>query len=410
MGAEHDGDLNEREAAFLERSESAHLAAIGAEARERRRLHRLLAAVACVAVIALITSVLAVGARRRAQDNERAAAAAAAEADAQRTEAEAQRATASAQRDAADAARADAEAAQTEGELVLHDAETTRMAALAPGLADTDLSLALLLAAEARSRGETPETLGGLLDTMQAAGNVLRIVLDDTGFNVPFVIAAVGVDRVVTVHPPDRLVVRDLTSLQPIDTIFVSDPRPFVAAALKFEVPAFGDGFAVWAGGSHAYVVDLTTGDERPLPGGPPSGVDVDETTGRIAVVDEVGGLALFDSPDATTPRWRTVGDGIRTVSDAVDAGLLPADSADPGTVLRSFARFSLDGSSVFVARGWGVRQYRVDDGTLVGEWAHTSDLAGSGQVIEVVDATHLAVSTYIDLWILDMTNGEFSA
>ena len=365
---------------------------------------------ACVAVLALITSVVAVRARRRAEENERAAASAATEADTQRAEADMQRVAAAGQRDAADIARERAEAAELDAEDTLRHAETERMAALAPDLADNDLSLALLLAAEARLREESPETMGSLLDTLRAAGDVVRLAPNGTALPATVVEAIAG-DRVVTVYVPDHVVVRDVQTMEVLQDFIVSDPQP-IQPPLKWKTPAIGNDVIVWIGSAHGLVIDLASGEEQTLPGPPPSGVGIDRATGRLAVVDEAGGLTMYDSPSDPTPRWTQAGDGARTVGDALDAGLIASGGGqpDPSTALRSFVEFSLDGSSLFVTRGWGVRQYRTVDGALIGDWPRTTPLATEGQVLEMIDDTHLAVATYVDVALLDIATGTYAS
>lgn len=398
----HAGELNDTESAFLEHSLVAHADAAAAELHGQRRLQRLLVAVACVAVLALITGGLAVAARRRAVANERDATAAAAEADAQRAEA-------GVQRDAAEAAARDAEAQRDAAERSLFDGETARMAALAPTLADNDLSLALLVAAEAHERSESPETLGALFDTLQGAGSVLRIVpRASTERGLPFAVAATANGEVVMAYQPNRIEVRDLGSLELLRTITVDDPQTYQQVT-QWRAPGIGDGVAVWAGDEAAHVIDLVSGDERPLPGGAPSGVGLDLGTGRIVVVDDRGGVSLYDSAGSTAARWAVGGDGLQTIADAIDAGLVDpaATTVGPEVTLRSFVEFSPDGAHVWVARGWGVRQYATATGALTGEFPLQQQLSVQGQLLEAIDDTHVAVSSFSEVAELDVTTGR---
>ena len=130
----HPGAASAIEAEFIGRAQADRLADRDRERRQVRRLRALLSAVAAVAAVALVAGGLAYTQQRRADRN-------------------ADQAQANAERASANAANA---------ELARGEADLGRLAAEAASRATTDRQVALLLAAEAHRREQSPLTYGVL--------------------------------------------------------------------------------------------------------------------------------------------------------------------------------------------------------------------------------------------------------
>jgi DNA-binding SARP family transcriptional activator/tRNA A-37 threonylcarbamoyl transferase component Bud32 len=350
--ANNDGEMNEVEREFVTTAIAQQADEAAAEERSARRIRRSLVGVAIVAIVALVAGAVAWQQQRTASRNRVAAERAAVDADVQRADAEAQRAIANAA--AEDAQRA------------AYDAETGRLAALAPNLVETDLQLALLLAAESNRRADTPETKGALLNVLAGAGQLLGY-FDITGAAIATGFAEDGSIVIMTaetlsVFDPDTGALEWSVALPETPAEWGYQPG---------ELIDVGPQRVAWVGADRdVWIADLTTRTIEGFGYDDASGVALVGPTG-LAVADAVGDVTLYETIGGVS-RWSVPGDGLKTLGDvaeAVDTGVLDgANSSLADDPIPTVITVSTDGSTIFTTRGVSIRALRRDDGTLLAE------------------------------------------
>ncbi|MFN0027514.1 MAG: protein kinase domain-containing protein [Acidimicrobiales bacterium] len=309
----HPDDPNEVERYFLVASEAAANAARRREVRARRRLQRAFGAVAVVAVAALLAGALAVQ----------------------------QRGTA---RQAAGRAERSAFAA-----------ETGRLAALGPTLAETDLPLSMLIGVEANRRDPNAESLGALQRTFVAAGTSLGFVFSHEPLRGVFVDG-----RHIIGFGESTITRWDIETHERLDVI------PLGSAVrdrnvLSWHPLSYASGHIAWVGTDDvARLMDLSQPTEVTILAADASDVALDSSGTRVALARRDGGvtLAVLASTGVATG-WETPADGITTMGQSgltldltapIAAGILDL-AVD--TYLTQVA-FSPDGTEVLHTRaGW---------------------------------------------------------
>ena len=305
---EHAGDLNPTERAFLAASSDAHRLAVEEAARSARRLRRSFVAVAAVAVVAMIAGSVAFLQRRNASDaRDRAARAAV---------------VASNERDTAKAATVEAERQRANAEATTADSETGRMAAVAPGIAETDLPLALLLAAEANHRSDDPRTLGALEEVLAGAGTNLGFIPIDarrSGTDADTIhYWGLGVDAKgnLVVSTTNELLILASADGSVLRRIDISGRAQDPNDGLISRGFAARGNTAVWVDTKDGlWLADLSTGDVTDTGLDSVEGAEL-EPDGTHFVVARADGRLERYRVGATTPDWTVAGDGLRTVGD----------------------------------------------------------------------------------------------
>lgn len=306
-------ELNETETAFLDTAVERHRAEVEAEKRTTRRLRRLLATVACIAAVAVVASGIAWTQQRSANRNRAAATRSAVVADEQRTVAEGQRGIADQQRLATEGSAKTADAATT-------TAETRRLAALAPTVAESDLSLALLLAAEADQRASSPETLGALQRVFVAADTILGFIasdepLDIAGFDANGNIVTIGSETIIIWSHETH----EETTRIPLPAAATRSPAEVRQAKVSGRQLVWLDYSAADAtsrsGPGEFWHADLDRRSVSRLNVGAASRFALNSTGTLVVVGDTNGSVSAFTLPDLEQ-RWGVPGETRRTFGD----------------------------------------------------------------------------------------------
>ncbi len=361
------GLLSAVEQDFLDASLASRSADLEAErqriahqARQNRRLRRLVAGIAVALVGALVTGVFALQQRQRAT-----------------------------------AEAAHANSARSAG-------ETRRLAADAPSLVDTNRRVALLLAAEAYRRNQTPETLGALEHVLTHTGGLLGYLGEDRAYT-----------RTTWTDDSQRLVAGRVDGIDVFDVgsgeRLVEIP---VVTGEALAVSPDGKLIASATGGGGVVVFDGQTGAEhtrlaqtssvRALAFGPTGSV--------LAVGDRGGMLRLFDAAS---------GDQLFAI-DAHPEQDFPQDSpavlshepaSYPVGVLH--VAFSGDGSLVGTVGGVFIRTWSSETGaaihqTTVSEPSGTNERGRGRPMVVGLDSTGANATTvsgrFLQVW--DLAEG----
>lgn len=197
----HSDDLNDAELDFLAASSTQRQAeaaleveAFEAERRANRRLRALLGAVAVVAAFAVVAGAVAFQQRSRAEDS----------ADEARAQAE-----------LAGTREGEALGAQVVAEQTAYEAETARLIATSASLTEDNPRVAMLLAAAAHQREETPASLGALQRALAQTNGLLAQLRDERLYRS---VEWVSGNRVVAVHE-EAIELIDLASGDTIESL-----------------------------------------------------------------------------------------------------------------------------------------------------------------------------------------------
>ena len=171
-------------------------------------------------------------------------------------------------------------------------AETGRLAALAPTLAGSDLSLSFLLAVEAERRVAGPEAWSALQQSFVQAGSHLGFLSTDEPLRR---IYFDGDDRIVGVAT-SKVTIWDFQSREPIGQFVLPVPPPERAGAI--EPIDFAGSTVAWVGrDGSAYVLDVDAGGEARPVAPEADFVDVDPTGTRLAVMSKPGDVTVYALP-----------------------------------------------------------------------------------------------------------------
>ena len=341
----HTGELSQIEAAFLEAGVEQRERAARAELERLRRLRGLLTATAVVAVVALIAGIVAFQQRGEADRQAELAQGNAADAiDAQRS--------AERERDRADA--------QTEL------AETRRMVADATSLVGDNPDLAMLLAAEAYRREETPLTLSGLQRVLSQTGPYLGTIANGE----TFLRAGWLADGTIVGLRESQVVFFDPATNEVLDTVDLPVPPGLPAIAFGENVVAVG------LGDGSVFLIDNGQTEVFSIGADAISAIDFSSDGNSIAIGDTSGAVTLFDR--STNSRlWST-----QVILDDSARDVIPAD--------RWAVLESLGFADLFLALdpfifGTGPRSLIFEPGTLlVGAGVHLRRLdLVSGDVVQ---------------------------
>ena len=346
--AAHAAEVLPDEQVFLAASRTAAEAATRRDQRARRRLRRAFATVAVVAVLAIVAGALAFQQRGTAR---------AAAADAR-------------------LAAADAHTAADTAEATAYRAETGRLASLAPTLASTDLSLALLLAAESAQRTTDPETLGALQRVLVAADNNLGFLPTKSSIRAVFYD---GPGRLVGFTDSD-LITWDATTHEQLSTKTLPQPLLDGGTFSSIARASFAGGRAAWVDASFtAWTMPLGSDAEPTRISEEALSVAVHPGGERIAVAVRSGQVRLVESVNAAEI-WSSPGDPARTFDEqsAVDLSGYAALANVPVPSVSALA-FSPDGAQLVQAHGAFLRH--IDP--------------GSGSIRQSVDTVHPAGGRY---------------
>ena len=306
---DHAGDLNPAEGAFLAASSDAHRLAIDAAERSARRLRRSFIAVATVAVLAVIAGSVAFVQRRSASEARDRAARAAVVASNERD-------TAKNERDTAKAATAEAERQRANAVATTADSETGRMAAVAPNIAETDLPLALLLAAEANHRSDDPRTLGALEGVLAGAGSNLGFIPVDAHRGATDVDAVhywgLGVDAKgdLVVSTTNEILILASSDGSVVRRIDVSGGAQDPSGGLISRTFAVRGNTGVWVGThDRLWLADLSTGAVTDTGLDSVEGVELEADGAHFVVARADGHSSVIGSVQRRrTGPWRETG------------------------------------------------------------------------------------------------------
>ena len=314
-------ELNQVEADFLQCALDQRQAELEARRRSARRMRRALVLTGVIAVIALVVGALAWQQQRRASASRFAA-------------------------------------------------ETGRLAALAPTLAGSDLSLSFLLAVEAERREEGPEAWSALQQSFVQAGSHLGFLSTDEPLRR---IYFDGDDRIVGVAT-SKVTIWDFQSREPMGQFVLPVPPPERLGAL--EPIDFAGSTVAWVGrDGSAYVLDVDAGGEvRPV--APDADfVDVDPTGTRLAVMSKPGDVTVYALP-GLEPLSTAKGDGAITCSDQIDAlGLPPAPPQFASIEIQGVLGWTPDSQALVTSRCLHPPHPRCASGCGAGE---TVDIFGA--------------------------------
>ncbi len=313
-GSEHHAELNEIELEFLASSSARAQVEAASKRRGEQRIRKALVAVAGLALVSIVAGSLAWNSRQRA--------------------------------------RVSAETA-----------ETSRLAASAPALAQTSLQLGLLAAAESYRRDQTPETLGALQRALVAQDRILGIL----GAGRSYLAVGIEGDTVYGLRQGsiDRWDVTSLEEQSPltIPARPILDPT-LAAFRLRFSV---GRGFAaVRYGNASSILVDLSHGSIRNLPSSIRSVVSPDGS--RVLVIHPNHAAELLDTSSLKRV-WLTKAPTERTFGDQMKSIEGPPAVFAPATPLLTDAAFLPNGDPV-IARTWRLLRLDAATGRTVAEFA----------------------------------------
>ncbi|MCZ6782511.1 MAG: AAA family ATPase, partial [Proteobacteria bacterium] len=240
--------LNPLERAFLEASNALQIAEEQAAARRLRRLRVLLAGVAALFGVAVVVGIVAGVQWGRANDEASRAEASLVVAEEQRSvaedrtrEAEAERGRAdqeavAARRSEADAvtARETAVAERDRADAAALIASVSRLAAAVPLALESDRTLAMLLAVEARRRLDTPATRGLLQSVLLDDKRLLGYLHGTPGLTFGLTLSPAG--DLAAYESADGLIqIWDLTTRERIGEIQTDGCRPYLTQCVQFS-------------------------------------------------------------------------------------------------------------------------------------------------------------------------------
>jgi len=407
--AEHEDDLTPAEATFLRASVDRRAAEESAERRRVRRLRILLAATAVVAVVAGIAGVVALqqrsdarAQREVARDNEQAAEQSAGEAR---------------------AAQAEAQTNETAAEGARFEAELERMAADAANLVEDDVTVALLLAAEASAMEQSPATLGALQNVLANTGPFLGWVGAGTHTT-----GAWWLDdqRLVGVGP-DGVVIHDRGARTSVT--LVSEPvahrrlprldsqqNDFPVVAVSAEV-----GVAALVPEARSETVELWSiaSGELVWSYDHPSQVDavaIDGASGLAATLDFDGTLRIFEVASGLQRLEMDAHPEVLLTDQTFDDDVTPlSPSPLEATLIPGQVRF-LDGGWVMTTRAFDTRVFEISSGELVVDTGFAAPARGldlraawaAGLAVETV-GTSVVWNSESQIAVHDLATGERS-
>lgn len=394
---DHPQELNESEAAFLASSQDALERENASRQRSARRLRRALVGVACIAVVALGAGGVAWHQQRNATTS--------------RLRADRSAAAAAEQRDAARKASADADRERQVAVALALDAEIGRMAADAPSLAENDLSLGLLLAAEANQRSNDPRTLRALREVLVGAGPILGVIRTDERQ------WAVGVtpDGHLVAFAETAITVWDESTRRFLKQIPVSVPPAEVAGRI-WDRAVMAGGTVAWVGSDRdVWLADVVSGTVTHRGLADVSGLALDPTGRRLAIADRLGAVSVYDIGASNQPSWTVPGDGIASIGELATSTGLPLLGQDITGIdvtnepIATDLSFSRSGDRVYVARGAGVRMIDAASGSVTGTVARSSLTSLYGQLVEPLagDPDRVVISDVFSFAIGDLRTGK---
>lgn len=306
--ANRSDDLAPLEAEFLDASHIRARREREAEEKSARRIRRSLVGVACLAVASLIAGSIAWQSRQRATRSVR------------RT-------------------------------------ETARLAASAPALAESNLALGLLAAAESYRREPSSETLGSLQRAMISQDRILGFL----GSGRSYVAVEIAGSTVYGLRAGsiDRWDVNTFRELKPLRIPEGELIDPLIVQRRRFSVGK--DFAAVRYGDSSAALVNLNDGSRRALPKAVAAAVSPDGT--RVALVAPNLAVELVDTADLRT-LWKTPVPKEQTFADQASLPG-PPGVARPELPLLAAVGFVGKGD-VLSGRSARVQRLAVDDGRVI--------------------------------------------